>query len=305
MIKSPKLRFLLHHRREWIKDVITSSIATFGVLITFADASLNVVPDESKLHGWLHQIVHMPFDKPAPILILILILIIIATIAHWPKTKAVYKDNRTDLTVIVECCDLFQQDGLKVIHAVDTFDTALGTIISPNSVHGLFLKKAQQAHVDVDEAISRALKGIEPASEDPELPGKTLRYPLGTVCPVSLKDDNYALASFTHLKPNGTIAIERKEYTEFFMQMWRQLASPLIRQDTVNVAIMGNRFVDLPADFSTEQKIDLMIQTFFAVARERSCCKTLRICVHESNMPDVDFPHYETIISHIAKRPIF
>ena len=305
MIKNPKIKFLARHWRQWIKDILMSSIATFGVLITFADASLNVFPKESQLYNWMYQLVHLPFDKPVTIIVLILILMLIATIAHWPKTKAVYKDSRTDLRVVVECCDLFEQEGMKIIHSVDTFDTALGTIISPRSVHGVFLSKAQKAKVDVDEAIDKALKGVKPSGEDAELPGRTVRYPLGTVCPVMVGEEEYVLTAFTHLQPNGNIEIERKEYTEFLMDMWRNIASPLIRQDTVNVAVMGNKFVDLPADFSTEQKIDLMIQTFFAVSRERSCCKTLRICVHESNMADVDFPHYETIISHLAKRPVF
>ena len=303
-MKNPQIRFLLHHWREWAKDILMSSVAIFGVLITFADASLNVFPKDTKLHDWLYQLVHLPFDKPMTIIVLILILILIATIANWPKTKAVYKDNRSDIKVIVECCDLFDQEGLRVIHAVDTFDTALGTVISPRSVHGMFLQRAKNGNVDVDAALDAALKGIEPESEDSTLPAKTKRYPLGTVCPVNIGSDMYALTSFTHLKANGTIEIERKEYTEFLMAMWRNLASPLIRQEVVNVAVMGNRFVDLPAEFSTEQKIDLMLQTFFAVSREKSCCKTLRICVHESNLPDVDFPHYETIISHLAKRPV-
>lgn len=70
------------------------------------------------------------------------------------------------------------------------------------------------------------------------------------------------------------------------------------------MAIMGNHFADLPADFTTEQKIDIMLQTFFAVARERNCCSTLRICVHDSNAMQVDFAHYATIMEHLAQRPV-
>ena len=299
-----QIKYLGKHWRKLFRDVVKTSIASFGVIITFADALLNVLPEETTLHNLLYQLVHLPFDKPATILILILILVIVATIANWPTTRAVYKDTNSDTKVLVECCDLFQQQGMRVIHSVDTFDTALGTIISPNSVHGNFLKTCQENSFDIDQAIDNSLKDIAPASEDENLPGRKLRYPLGTVCPVWIDSQQYVLVSFTHLNQGGNINITRKEYTDFLINMWRNLSTPIIRQDTINVAVMGNKFVDLPAEFSTEQKIDLMLQTFFMVQKEKSCCRTLRICVHESNMTEVDFSNYHTIIDHLAKRPI-
>lgn len=299
-----KFKYLGKHWQKLFWDVVKTSIASFGVIISFADAFLNVLPDESTLHRVLYQLVHLPFDKPATILILLLLIVVIATIANWPVTRAVYKDSMSDIKVIVECCDLFQQQGMRVIHSVDTFDTALGTIISPNSVHGHFLKQCKQSNIDIDTEIDNALKNISAEREDDDLPGRKLRYPLGTVCPVWIGNQQYSLVSFTHLNKEGNISITRREYTDFMINMWRGLASPIIRQETVNVAVMGNKFVDLPAEFSTEQKIDLMLQTFFMVQKERSCCKTLRICVHESNMAEVDFPNYHIIIDHLAKRPI-
>ena len=206
--------------------------------------------------------------------------------------------------MIVECCDLFEQDGLRTIHCVDTFDTALGSVISPRSVHGAFLKICKERGVDIDSAVDNGLHFIKPESTDENLPVRKDRYPLGTVCPVTIGNDKYCMVSFTHLQPNGSIAITRKEYTDFLLSMWRNLANPILREDEVDVAVMGNRFVDLPAEFSTEQKIDLMIQTFFVAAKEKSCCRTLRICVHESNMTEIDFPHYNVIIDHLAKRPV-
>jgi len=299
-----KMKFLGRHWRDLLWDVVKTTIAGFGIIITFSDALLNVLPEESTLHSWLYKLVHLPFDHPATLLIAIGLLMLIGAIMNWPKTKATYKDPQTDIRVIVECCDLFDQDGLRVIHCVDTFDTALGTIISPRSVHGLFLARCKQAGVDADAEIDNALRFTEPEARDEELPGRKDRYALGTVCPVNIGQTTYGLVSFSHLQKEGNISITRKEYVNFFMTMWKNLSAPTLRQDVVNVAVMGNRFVDLPSDFSTEQKIDMMIQTFFAATRKKSCCRTLRICVHESNMVEVDFPRYEIIIDHLAKRPI-
>lgn len=302
-----KIKFLGRHWKELILSALKTTIVGFGMVITFSDALLNVLPKEteySRPYMLLYHLVHLPFEHPSTLIVAVLILMLIGLIINWPKTKAVYKDASSDLRVIVECCDLFSQQGMRVIHCVDTFDTALGTVISPRSVHGAFLQKCKENNFDIDKAITEGLRFQKPVATDDTLPANRQRYQLGTVCPVTLGSDTYCMVSFTHLQANGSIAITRKEYTEFLLAMWHNLSTPTLRQDEVNVAVMGNRFVDLPAEFSTEQKIDLMIQTFFMAAREKACCRTLRICVHESNMSEVDFPHYATIIDHLAKRPM-
>lgn len=303
MLKT-KIKYLGRHWKQLMWDVVKTTVAGFGLVITFSDALLNVLPKESFLHHLLHRLVYLPFDHPATLLIALAILVFIGIVMNWPTTKSVYKDPHSDLHVIVECCDIFEQDGLRVVHCVDTFDNELGRIINPRSVHGIFLKYCQAEGIDVEAEITKGLKFVKPTGSDENLPGKKDRYPLGTVCPVFTDKGDFCMVSFTHLQPNGSIAINRQEYTTFLLDMWHNLAQPLLRHDTVNVAVMGNRFVDLPAEFSTEQKIDLMIATFFMAAKQKACCKTLRICVHDSNMTEVDFRNYHIIIDHLAKRPI-
>ena len=170
--------------------------------------------------------------------------------------------------------------------------------------HGAFLQLCQKQKTDLDAIIDERLKELKPVATDKSLPGRKKRYALGSICPVTIGDKHYCIAAFTHLLPNGTISITKDEYVACLKQMWRNLAEPRVREEEVNVAVMGNRFVDLPAEFSTEQKIDLMIQTFFAVAREKTCCRTLRICIHPDNVTEIDFGNYSTIMEHLAKRPV-
>lgn len=236
-----------------------------------------------------------------------LILLVIAGLAvlyHWPLTHAEYKDKHSDIRVEIECCDILKQRGMKVIHVVDTFDAELDRIITRRSLHGAFLQLCQAQNVDIEAAIDERLKELKPTATDKALPGRKKRYALGSLCPIAIGDRHYCMAAFTHLQANGTIAITKDEYIECLKQLWRNLAEPRIREEVVNVAVMGNRFVDLPAEFSTEQKIDLMIQTFFAVAREKACCRTLRICIHPDNVTEIDFANYPVIMEHLAKRPI-
>lgn len=258
-------------------------------------------PEKSKV---MRGIVNYIVLHPAYLVLILLALLVGAIIYRWPRTMAVYKDRTTDIRVIIECCDLLEQEGMKVIHTMDTFDSELERIVTPRSLHGAFIRRCQERNVALDDLIERGLKRLKPVSVDETLPGRTARYELGTICPLPIEGDHYCWAAFTHMQANGTITISKDEYIACLKRMWLNLSEPLLREETVNVAVMGNRFVDLPAEFSTEQKIDLMIQTFFAAAREKACCRTLRICVHSNNVPDIDFETYPTIIAHLAQRPI-
>lgn len=298
------INYVNQHWKQFIWDVIKNTVVWFSLIVGFSDSILEVMPEHSALYKELRFVWDYVFDHPVVLLLLLLFILTMVLISKWPRPKAIYKDETTDIKVIIECCDLLKQDGLKIIHSVDTFDTALGRVISPRSLHGSFLSEVQKQGIDIDALIERSLVSTPIEATDDSLPVKKNRYQLGTICPIELGKEDYALVSFSHLQSDGTIAIRQQEYMQFMMQMWKNLANPKIRHDEINVAVMGNKFVDLPSEFSTEQKIDIMLQTFFVAARERSCCKTLRICVHSSNITEVDFGSYPSIIKHLAKRPM-
>lgn len=300
-MKNSRLNYFLKHWKQLLWSVTKESVGWLSVCLATFSASLAVIPHESTAHqmleiasGWLLH---------GWTFLILAIVVVIAAIKNWPRMHATYRDLRTDTKIIIECADLLKEDGLKVIHVVDTFDTKLGSIITPRSLHGAFLKLCAQLKFPIDEQIDQALKPLKKAKTDPQLPGRKQRYPIGTACPIQVGKEPYVLVSFAHLQHDGSIQITRQEYIDFLMKMWESLSRPNVREEVINVAVMGNQFIDLPSEFTTEQKIDIMIQTFFVFARRHTTCKTLRICVHEKNAPEVDFYHYPTIIEHLAKRP--
>lgn len=300
-MKNSRLNYFSKHWKQLLWSVTKESVGWLSVCLATFSASLAVIPHESTAHqmleiasGWLLH---------GWTFLILAIVVVIAAIKNWPRMHATYRDLRTDTKIIIECADLLKEDGLKVIHVVDTFDTKLGSIITPRSLHGAFLKLCAQLKFPIDEQIDQALKPLKKAKPDPQLPGRKQRYPIGTACPIQVGKEPYVLVSFAHLQHDGSIQITRQEYIDFLMKMWESLSRPNVREEVINVAVMGNQFIDLPSEFTTEQKIDIMIQTFFVFARRHTTCKTLRICVHEKNAPEVDFYHYPTIIEHLAKRP--
>ncbi|MBO5619959.1 MAG: hypothetical protein J5902_08260 [Paludibacteraceae bacterium] len=296
------LRYARLHWRILARKTLADALSWLFLSVTLVGSLIAFLPEQEA--ETLRAAVRFCISSVWPLLLIVLLLVGIAMMVNYPRTKAVYRDANTGIRVIVECCDMLHQGGLKVIHTVDTFDTALGTVISPRSLHGAFLKICEANNVDVDGQIDRSLRAYKPTRTNKNLPGRKDQYALGTICPVDVQDEPFCCVAFTHLQPNGTIEISKDEYIKCMKRMWRNLADPRLRHDTVNVAVMGNSFVDLPPEFSTEQKIDLMLQTFFSSAREKKCCATLRICVHPNNVSDIDFEHYPVIMEHLAKRPI-
>lgn len=300
-MKNTKLQYLSKHWKTYIWSVTKAFVAWFSVFMTSFLTLRNLfdLAGFTWLFNALSSAIVFGWTLPG---VAILILLSVS-ILRFPTIRSCYKDPKTNIRVIIECCDLLRQDGLKVIHSVDTFDTALDSIITSKSLHGAFLAMCKKQKVDIDSLVENGLKHATVEKHDESLPGKKDRYALGTTCPIMIKEKQFALVSFAQIQADGGIRISKQEYIDFLHRMWTNLSNPTIRQDEVNVAVIGNRFLDLPADFTTEQKIDIMIQTFFSVARERKVCNTLRICVHDSNALDVDFAHYPIVIEHLAKRP--
>lgn len=300
---SVQLSYLKRHWRPYVLQVLKHSIAWLAVLFSFHSSFRAFIPEESPA-----RVIFTSIDSLVlmgwPVLLMLLAIIILAAIRYWPSVRATYYDERTQVQVIVECCDIFDQSGLRVIHSVDTFDTALGEIITRRSLHGAFLQRMRDRGVDVDDMLNHALRRHHPVATNPDLPGRHNCYALGEVCRLETADGDYALVSFSHLQPDGSISLTKHDYVQFLTAMWTNLTKPHIRRSEINVAIMGNHFIDLPSDFTVEQKIDIMLQTFFSVARHHHGCKTLRICVHDSDAMQVDFAHYSTIMEHLAKRPV-
>ena len=296
-----KLSYIRLHWKTLSWRTLKDGLSWFFVFVTVIGSLLAFLPEDER--DSLLKTIDFCWSQGLFVAIVLLFLLI-ALFVHLPKMRAVYTNKNYDIRVIIECCDLLKQDGLKVIHTVDTFDTELNKIISPRSLHGAFLQLGLDQKVDIDKQIDQALTMYKPIRSNKNLPGRSDQYALGTICPNEIKGNPFCCVSFTHLQPNGTIEISKDEYIKTLKRMWHNLSNPRLRHEVVNVAVMGNQFVDLPAEFSTEQKIDLMIQTFFAAAREKSCCRTLRICIHPSNVMDVDFEQYPVIIEHLAKRPV-
>lgn len=278
-------------------------LTTIVTIITFAKFfNTNIHYEEIEILG-----IKLGFEQLFSITATV--ALISALINHWPKIKASTKVK--DIDVIIKCCDIFEQHGLKVIHTTDTFDMKR---IKKDSVIGKFVELCSNVNFELEKAIKQNLRRVDFDKRDESLPGKKDRYKLGTICPIRveeidklLKSKNfgvYCLVAFTHMK-EGTVEIDiKKEYRSFLINMWKNLAiSGVVEDDTVNVCVMGNKFIkEFPPSYTITQKIGIMVETFFEAARDGACCHKLTICIDNSDAANIDFSNFKNILKYVSER---
>jgi hypothetical protein len=104
---------MLHWKRlAWLsmQDFLQWSI----MIITIAGSIVAFLPTKDVI--WLRAAIPYYASTYWWWAVLLLLLVMgLAVLRNWPRTRAVYKDKKTDIWVIIECCDLLQQKGLKVV----------------------------------------------------------------------------------------------------------------------------------------------------------------------------------------------
>lgn len=132
MNNSGKRKYVFLHWKRLAWQSALDFLQWSILVITVIGSLIAFLPTDRAM--WLKAAIPY-YISTYPGIFVLLVLFLISIAIHWPRTRAAYKDKKTDIWVILECCDILQQKGLKVIHTVDTFDTELERIISPKSLY--------------------------------------------------------------------------------------------------------------------------------------------------------------------------
>lgn len=211
-----------------------------------------------------------------------LAIIVIVFIACRRKTSFSWKINGTNLSIEISLCNFFRQDGLKIIHVTDTFDTdySLEGLIDSKTLHGQFLDKHRNKIEEIDHKIENGLKRCTKTKKN-SLPAKKYIYPIGTVAMVNVDNEHYALAAYSRMQPDkhAQMPQNQMEYNEFLVNMWNNLAHQATIEETVNVVVFGEGLNRMPAVFTKQKKIEDIIRSYILCSLEGVSYKKLRICL--------------------------
>lgn len=161
-----------------------------------------------------------------------LILFVSLVYAFWilmGKTDKLTLDLTKTTKLTVSYGDLFAQGGVKVIPVNEYFDTHLGDgIVSPKTIHGLFLKKYQGQISKIESKIRKELDDKGPLSGShrerhmvkglPQIP-----YPLGTCIRLTIENKKYLLVAITRFNENEHVDIKLPEYPIVIQKLFYEM----------------------------------------------------------------------------------
>ena len=284
------IQFTWHH----ITEIVIRGFAVFGGIKAFFEFSDYFFKD-TEIGS---QINDLKICFSSHILIFTIGLTVALFLLHRRKTSFSWRINGSNLAVEISLCDLFIQEGLKVIHVTDTFDTdyTIPSLIDCKTLHGQFLMRYRKEITEINHQIKDALKGCT-CIKNNKLAGKKQVYPIGTVAMINISKGSYALAAYSEMQPNKRAIMpqSKEKYNDFLVQMWMNLSQQATTDETVNITVFGEGLNRMPALFTKQKKISEIIRSFIACSLEGVSYKKLRICLKynkKENLEEFEKLHY-------------
>lgn len=210
----------------------------------------------------------------------------------------IFQIPNTHSQIILEVCNIFDQSGLKVIHCHHTFDTD-DEVMRESSVMGQFIKYCSDKQFNLDEEITKWIeKNRNRSAVEESLPCRKDVFNLGELCPINVNGEMFALAAFDDLRVFlETGAMELDSYINFLDHFWVSLGKLSVEKLVVNIPAFGNKIVNVATNgFTIDQKIGLIVQSYFKGMKKNRLFETLRICIHESDAKNLDLEKWGTVL---------
>ncbi len=215
-----------------------------------------------------------------------------------------YKSPRNNLNIEIKACDIFEQEGIHVIHCMDDFETSQRYILD-NSVFGQFLQKNRDKKFQINDKIAKQLEE-ENSDGSYNLPNRrTKHYPIGTTLHYSIGRNEYRIVAFNHWDEDGKSILPYtiEEYRSFLRRLWKNLSKEG-KSSIINITLMGNNFTTFrAAQPNTEHKIWIILESVFDAVRDWGFqCDKLRICIRENDVAQIKFTDLKSIIRYLDER---
>ena len=237
----------------------------------------------------------------------VFIIFLTSIIYHRRKIKIQRTFAGTDLTVVIEFCDIFKQSGATVINVMDTFDTTTANnLVDPKTIQGQFISRYYPINIQsLDHEISRCLSnmGVAPIQNEPNLIGKKDRFPIGTTCPITTHNKYFYLTALTFMTETGNVSIQPEYIYDFLSKLWSFIPAHGVHHETVNIPVIGTGLSRLPASYTRQFILKEIVNSFWVSSKQGSFCKTLKICLHIKDYKYYDFEDIEILFNYINKNP--
>ena len=203
-----------------------------------------------------------------------------------PPKKVTIRLKNTNTAIEVVFGDIFTQDGHRVIPVNEYFDSEIGDLVSPTSLHGKFIQKILGGRSQIfDELVDNGLSDV-PHELTERKKGKNKKFPIGTTLVDNSRSTKYFLVALSRtdietLKAKADVP----ELWQALKGLWNKVrieagGSP------INLPLIGSGLsaVGLPP----QQLLQIIIISVLNETKKTEITKEIRIVLLEDVFEYVD-----------------
>lgn len=189
-----------------------------------------------------------------------------------------------------------RRDEISVIGVNDYFDTIVDNrVVAKATLHGKYIlriKKEEKLEnlekvIKEDEILNKEGNCVE-VPERKE--GRKRKYSLGSV----VEFESYILTAFTKFDENNKASLTAEEYTEFWMQFWKNI-DEIYAGRTINIPLMGAGITRFRNGKPSKQELLEVILWTLKISGFQNTYgdKQINILIHGTDMEELDFYHIQ------------
>jgi hypothetical protein len=230
---------------------------------------------------------------------ILLTAIVYGTIRSYPRpVEEVYSKPNTMIRIVEG--DLFSQHENVIIGMTSTFDTQIPHIINPNSVQGQFLARVYANDVSaLDADLAQRLASVLPVGEI-QKPGKTLRYPIGTVIAIRQARKHYFCIAYGEMDTVNQARATMDGIWRSLENLWREVRVNT-NGDPVAIPVIGGGLARLSQIFPAQDSIRFIAMSFMFASRQTRVCDRLDIVVRPQDVERLDMLELQAFLTSLKE----
>lgn len=277
---SLKYSLISNYSKKKIFNIFSLFFGFIGIAWTIISINEYFFLDENK-SNWFKEFICVN------ILWVALLLFIIAIIAKRNKTTINTKIKGTDINIKVKFTDIFTQEGATILASMDTFDTnTTNGLVNPNTLHGKLIEKYYKNKTDLlENEISKSLKlnNQQIIETNSELKGNKDRYEIGSTAILKPENKLFYFSVLSKMTKNGTVKVRPENLVTFLSNIWVFIYQFGDYTEKINIPVIGTGIKRLPAEYTNQEIIYEIINSFLIASKVNGFCKELQICLYHKD----------------------
>ena len=218
-------------------------------------------------------------------IILLLAAIIFAIWKVYPKDSISIELQNTNMKVKIFFGDLTKQNGVIGIGVNEFFDSSIGKPVSPDSLHGYFIRKILgDKHKLFDSAVESELKAL-PHETIERVEGKQSKYPIGTTAKIDFGDNSYLLFALSYTNERFEAYSTPSSLLEALSGLFTKARSEC-NGNTLVLPLIGTGLSR--SGIPSKHIIELMLIAILKASKEGEICHEVKIVLKPELIREID-----------------